>query len=203
MGLRARADTRAGAADPRGPGDARGPAQLASGVGRDGRRRAEGRPAREPELSRVRARERNRVPHLQRVGARSVRRAVSRVPAGAHAEGAAGRAPHLAQGRVPRDDAVSTTAAARLRRADARPVVGALVLAAGAWALTADRMAGMDGGPGAELGGLGWFAVTWLVMMAAMMLPALTPMVVAYSCRARSATGSVAFGAGYLAAWLL
>ena len=40
-------------------------------------------------------------------------------------------------------------------------------------------------------------------MMAAMMLPALTPMVVAYSCRARSAAGSVAFGAGYLAAWLL
>ena len=48
---------------------------------------------------------------------------------------------------------MSTTAAARPRRADVRPVVGALVLAAGAWALTADRMAGMDGGPGTELGG--------------------------------------------------
>jgi predicted metal-binding membrane protein len=97
---------------------------------------------------------------------------------------------------------VTTTAAARPRRTDARPVVGALVLAAGAWALTANRMTGMDAGPGTELGGLGWFAVTWLVMMAAMMLPALTPMVVAYNRRARRATGVVAFAAGYLAAWL-
>jgi predicted metal-binding membrane protein len=39
-------------------------------------------------------------------------------------------------------------------------------------------------------------------MMAAMMLPALTPMVVAYDRRARSATGSAAFGVGYLGAWL-
>lgn len=98
---------------------------------------------------------------------------------------------------------MSTIATARPNRAEVRPVVGALVVAAGAWALTADRMAGMDGGPGTELGGLGWFAVTWLVMMTAMMLPALTPMVVAYSRRARSSVGSVAFGAGYLAAWLV
>jgi predicted metal-binding membrane protein len=97
---------------------------------------------------------------------------------------------------------VTTTALPRQGRADVRAVVGALVVAAGAWALTADRMSGMDAGPGTALGGLGWFAVTWLVMMAAMMLPALTPMVVAYNRRARSAAGSVAFGAGYLAAWL-
>jgi predicted metal-binding membrane protein len=97
---------------------------------------------------------------------------------------------------------VTTTALRRPGRADFRPVVGALALAAAAWALSADRMSGMDAGPGTELGGLGWFAVTWLVMMAAMMLPALTPMVVAYNRRARSATRSVAFGAGYLAVWL-
>jgi predicted metal-binding membrane protein len=97
---------------------------------------------------------------------------------------------------------VTTTAFTRPGRADVRPGIGALVLAAGAWALAADRMSGMDAGPGTELGGLGWFAVTWLVMMAAMMLPALTPMVVAYARRARSASGSAAFGAGYLAAWL-
>ena len=97
---------------------------------------------------------------------------------------------------------MTTSALTRPRSADLRPVVGALAVAAGAWALTAGRMTGMDAGPGTELGGLGWFAVTWLVMMAAMMLPALTPMVVAYNRRARSATGSVAFGAGYLAAWL-
>ena len=42
-----------------------------------------------------------RVPHLHGVGARSVRRAVPLVPAQANAEGAARRAPRLAQGRVP------------------------------------------------------------------------------------------------------
>jgi predicted metal-binding membrane protein len=88
------------------------------------------------------------------------------------------------------------------RRADARLVVVMLALAAAAWALTAGRMAGMDGGPGAELGGVGWFALSWLVMMAAMMLPALTPMVVAYDRRAASRTGSAAFAGAYLAGWL-
>jgi len=50
-----------------------------------------------------------------------------------------------------------------------------LALAAAAWVLTGDRMEGMDAGPGTELGGLGWFAVSWLMMMAAMMLPSLVP----------------------------
>ena len=97
---------------------------------------------------------------------------------------------------------MSTTAIPRAARAELAPVVGALVLATGAWVLTAQRMNGMEAAPRAELGSLGWFAVTWLVMMAAMMLPALTPMVVAYNRRARTATGSAAFGAGYLTAWL-
>jgi predicted metal-binding membrane protein len=72
------------------------------------------------------------------------------------------------------------TAAALHRPGGAELRLGAVLLAvtAAAWALTADRMAGMNAGPGAELGGLGWFAVSWLVMMAAMMLPALAPMVV-------------------------
>jgi predicted metal-binding membrane protein len=39
-------------------------------------------------------------------------------------------------------------------------------------------------------------------MMAAMMLPALTPMVVAYSHRAASPGATVALAGGYLAAWL-
>jgi predicted metal-binding membrane protein len=95
---------------------------------------------------------------------------------------------------------VTATSLARRGRTDVRLVVVALT--AGAWLLTADRMSGMDSGPGTDLGGLGWFGLTWLVMMAAMMLPALTPMVVAYNRRASSPAGSVAFGGGYLAAWL-
>ncbi len=45
------------------------------------------------------------------------------------------------------------------------------VLAAVAWWATADRMRGMDDGPGSDLGALGWFLGVWAVMMAAMMLP--------------------------------
>jgi predicted metal-binding membrane protein len=41
-------------------------------------------------------------------------------------------------------------------------------------------MAGMDAGPGTNPGALGFFLSTWVVMMAAMMLPAVTPMVRAY-----------------------
>jgi predicted metal-binding membrane protein len=67
-------------------------------------------------------------------------------------------------------------------------------LAAVAWAVTARRMSGMDMAPMLELGTLGWFAVTWVVMMAAMMLPSLVP-------AARVAGGPAAFTAGYLAAW--
>jgi hypothetical protein len=68
--------------------------------------------------------------------------------------------------------------------------------------LTVDRMAGMDAGPGTALGGVAWFAVSWLVMMAAMMLPAMVPMVVAYGRRADRASPTALFVAGYLGAWL-
>ena len=75
------------------------------------------------------------------------------------------------------------TAAAprRSRLSAAAPVALLLAVAAAAWVISVERMAGMDAGPGGELGDLGWFAVTWLVMMAAMMLPAITPMVAAYA----------------------
>ncbi|HEX2232536.1 MAG TPA: DUF2182 domain-containing protein [Thermoleophilaceae bacterium] len=78
-----------------------------------------------------------------------------------------------------------------------------LAAAAGGWVLSDQRMAGMDAGPGSELGSVGWFAVTWLVMMAAMMLPAVTPMVAAFSRRAAAPVATVTFAAGYLAAWVV
>ena len=57
----------------------------------------------------------------------------------------------------------------------------------------------MDAGPGTELGGLGWFAVVWVTMMAAMMLPSIAPMVLAH---ARVQIGATpAFVAGYLLTW--
>jgi predicted metal-binding membrane protein len=78
-------------------------------------------------------------------------------------------------------------------------VASLLVVAAGAWAVTGERMDGMDAGPGTELGGVGWFAVVWVTMMAAMMLPSIAPMVIAH---ARAQIGATpAFVAGYLLAW--
>jgi predicted metal-binding membrane protein len=90
-------------------------------------------------------------------------------------------------------------------------LVGALfALAAVAWAITSDRMAGMDGGPGTDPGTLGFFIGVWVVMMAAMMLPSIAPMVVMQARlqeggRERGqpvAAGATAlFVAGYLVAW--
>jgi predicted metal-binding membrane protein len=97
---------------------------------------------------------------------------------------------------------VSVAAHERSRLGDAGPVVLLLAVAAGAWALSAERMAGMDAGPGGELGELGSFALSWLVMMAAMMLPAATPMVAAYARRSPPAGATAAFAVGYLAAWV-
>jgi predicted metal-binding membrane protein len=45
----------------------------------------------------------------------------------------------------------------------------------------------MDAGPGAELGSARWFAVTWVLMMAAMMLPALVPAAPAFARAGRPA----------------
>jgi predicted metal-binding membrane protein len=83
-----------------------------------------------------------------------------------------------------------------------------LALAAGCWAITAERMRGMDMGPGTDLGDLGWFAVVWATMMAAMMLPSLVPMALAYARASRDASapppvvGTAFFAAGYLLTWV-
>lgn len=66
-----------------------------------------------------------------------------------------------------------------------------------AWAVTVERMRGMDAGPGTDLGGLGWYLGIWVTMMAAMMLPSAAPSV------ARLARGlpTLLFAAEYLAVW--
>jgi len=78
-----------------------------------------------------------------------------------------------------------------------------LVLAGLAWWSTADRMAGMDAGPGTDLGALGWFLGVWVVMMAAMMLPALTPTAALYArmTRRSGALQALVFSSGYLIVW--
>jgi hypothetical protein len=54
-------------------------------------------------------------------------------------------------------------------------------LAALAWWSTAERMRGMDDGPGTELGAVAWFVGVWIVMMAAMTLPSVSPTVALYA----------------------
>src|SRR5688572_18038386 len=79
-----------------------------------------------------------------------------------------------------------------------------LGLALVSWIVTFERMRGMDAGPGTDLGGLGWFLGIWVTMMAAMMLPSVSPMVLAYARvgRARPSSAPIAFFvAGYFAAW--
>jgi predicted metal-binding membrane protein len=76
-------------------------------------------------------------------------------------------------------------------------------LAALAWWLTAVRMAGMDAGPGTDIGALGWFLGVWVVMMAAMMFPSLAPTVTLYArmTRRRGVDRALLFAGGYLLVW--
>ena len=78
-----------------------------------------------------------------------------------------------------------------------------LVLAVAAWWSTADRMAGMDAGPGTALGSLSWFLGVWGVMMAAMMFPSLAPTTALYArmTRQRGLDRALLFTTGYLLVW--
>ena len=90
-------------------------------------------------------------------------------------------------------------------------LIGALLaLAAFAWLVVVRRMSGMDAGPGTDPGTLGFYALSWVVMMAAMMFPSIVPMVLAFASiqqrrRARGAVhdsvSTATFVAGYLLSW--
>ena len=77
------------------------------------------------------------------------------------------------------------------------------VLAAIGWWWTVDRMRGMDTGPWTDLGTFGWFLAVWVVMMAAMMFPSVSPTVALYSrmTKARSWVSPLLFALGYLVTW--
>ena len=106
---------------------------------------------------------------------------------------------------------------ASIRRAPPLPgliqlgLIGLLIaLAALAWAISNDQMAGMDAGPGTDPGTLGFFLGVWLVMMAAMMFPSIAPMVVMHVRiqEGRRQQGksvlvgtTTLFVAGYLVTW--
>ncbi|HKU56052.1 MAG TPA: DUF2182 domain-containing protein [Gaiellaceae bacterium] len=91
-------------------------------------------------------------------------------------------------------------AAARARLGLVAFLIG---LAALAWWSTIRAMARMGANPGADLGTLGWFVGVWVVMMAAMMLPAVSPTVALYArmTRQQGVARPGAFTGGYLAVW--
>ncbi len=74
-------------------------------------------------------------------------------------------------------------------------------LAAIGWWWTAGEMRGMDNGPWTALGAFGWFLGVWVVMMAAMMFPSVSPTVALYARMSRSRVLPVAFTIGYVATW--
>jgi predicted metal-binding membrane protein len=76
-----------------------------------------------------------------------------------------------------------------------------LVLAALGWWWTAVAMRGMDNGPWTALGTFGWFLGVWVVMMAAMMFPSVSPTVALYARMSTSRVLPVVFTTGYLATW--
>jgi predicted metal-binding membrane protein len=89
-------------------------------------------------------------------------------------------------------------------------ILGLVLLAGIAWAVTGDRMAGMDAGPGTDLGGLGFWVTAWVAMMAAMMFPSIAPMVVMHARieegkrdngKPTEAGTTALFVGGYLLTW--
>jgi predicted metal-binding membrane protein len=104
----------------------------------------------------------------------------------------------------------ATTRLAAPGRVQAALLAALIALAVLAWLATANRMAGTDMGPGTDLGTLGFFVISWVVMMAAMMFPSITPMVLVFARiesqrRQRGATEEAVstwiFVAGYLLVW--
>jgi predicted metal-binding membrane protein len=97
-----------------------------------------------------------------------------------------------------------------LARGQGGLIAGLLGFALVGWLVTDRRMAGMDAGPGTDLGSLGFYTSAWVVMMAAMMFPSIAPTVLVYRMIERrrrdlarvTARGSTSlFVAGYLASW--
>jgi predicted metal-binding membrane protein len=84
--------------------------------------------------------------------------------------------------------------------APSRTTIVLVAAAVAAWAVTVDRMRGMDAGPGTDLGGLGWYLGIWVTMTAAMMLPSTAP-AARHVARLARRGPTLLFAAGYLAVW--
>jgi predicted metal-binding membrane protein len=89
---------------------------------------------------------------------------------------------------------VGTTAAA---------LAATLGIAAAAWVVAIRQRDGMDMGPATELGAFGSFAVLWVSMMAAMMLPGAAPAAARHARASGRLLALPLFVGSYLAVWAL
>jgi predicted metal-binding membrane protein len=82
-------------------------------------------------------------------------------------------------------------------------VAALFAVAAVGWVWSAQEMRGMDMGPWTGLGSLGWFLGIWVVMMAAMMFPSVSPTIALYTrvTKDSSPLSPWLFAGGYLLAW--
>jgi predicted metal-binding membrane protein len=105
-------------------------------------------------------------------------------------------------GSPPTSDDQGLRPAFAASRAHVGLVLLLFALAALGWWWTAGAMSGMDNGPWTGLGSLGWFLSVWIVMMAAMMFPSVSPTVALFSRMSRkSRLVPLVFAAGYLLTW--
>ena len=94
-------------------------------------------------------------------------------------------------------------------KADAGPAATAAVLtvtlglAAACWVVAVRQMSGMNMGVATRLGSFAFFAVVWVTMMAAMMLPGAAPAVVRHVQASGRMRGVPLFLGSYLAVWAL
>jgi predicted metal-binding membrane protein len=87
--------------------------------------------------------------------------------------------------------------------ATAAALTATLGLAAAAWVIAIRQMSGMDMGVATRLGSFAFFAVLWVTMMAAMMLPGAAPAVVRRVQASGRVRGVPLFLGSYLAVWAL
>lgn len=112
---------------------------------------------------------------------------------------------------MPASATVSRRSAAPANPPHVGLIVVLIAFAALAWTQTAETMQGMDAGPGSDLGSLSFYLGAWILMMAAMMFPSISPMVRTYALVQRSrharlglgepAVAIGAFVVGYLLVW--
>ena len=101
------------------------------------------------------------------------------------------------------DHGFTTTFAAARTAAQAVARAATIGLAAASWVVAVWRMQGMDMGVATRLGSFASFIAVWVVMMAAMMLPAATPAVLRRAQAGGGVRAVPLFIGSYLAVWAL